>query len=304
MKRKVIQLAGNTLVVSLPKKWTNKQSIKKGDEIDIDERGNSLIVKTEVHQAIKKKSIDIRGLNQRAVIHLISAAHHNGVDEIAIKYDQKQSVEIIKTLLREAFIGFIIAKEEKHEIILKSIASSNLEEFDATLRRAFLVTISLSESCIQSIEEKKLASLKEIAEIEKTNNQLVLFCQRVIVKHGVKGNADIFLYIIPYNLNRIGDSYRDICQYLSKNQPLLSKETIDFFKRVNKQFFDYYTLFYQYTPQRLNEVSKARDFLTEDGMKLLQKVKKEEAIIIMNLLEIIRRVSSMLTSTIVLRESD
>ena len=33
IKRKVIQLAGRTLVVSLPSKWAKKHNVQKGDEI-------------------------------------------------------------------------------------------------------------------------------------------------------------------------------------------------------------------------------------------------------------------------------
>ena len=35
MKRNVIQLAGKTLVVSLPSKWVKLNSVKKGDELNV-----------------------------------------------------------------------------------------------------------------------------------------------------------------------------------------------------------------------------------------------------------------------------
>ena len=44
MKRKAIQLASQTIVVSLPAKWVRQQGIKKGDEIDVEERGKELVI--------------------------------------------------------------------------------------------------------------------------------------------------------------------------------------------------------------------------------------------------------------------
>ena len=44
MKRKVIQIADSTQLVSLPRKWTIKNGIKKGDELEIVEKGPKLIV--------------------------------------------------------------------------------------------------------------------------------------------------------------------------------------------------------------------------------------------------------------------
>ena len=44
MKRKAIQLANQTLVISMPSKWVKEQGIKKGDEIDVEEKGKRLMI--------------------------------------------------------------------------------------------------------------------------------------------------------------------------------------------------------------------------------------------------------------------
>ena len=40
MRRKVIQIAGSTQLISLPRKWAIRQGIEKGEELNIDEQGN------------------------------------------------------------------------------------------------------------------------------------------------------------------------------------------------------------------------------------------------------------------------
>jgi len=40
MKRRVIQIADSTQLVSLSRKWAIQRGIKKGDELEVKEEGN------------------------------------------------------------------------------------------------------------------------------------------------------------------------------------------------------------------------------------------------------------------------
>ena len=60
MKRKVIKLADKTSVVSLPSKWIKNYKVEKGDELDLEEIGNSILIKPSKQQTeIKKIEINI-----------------------------------------------------------------------------------------------------------------------------------------------------------------------------------------------------------------------------------------------------
>ena len=56
MKRKVIQIAESTQLVSLPRKWALKYGVKKGDEVDVLEEGNKIVVSTGVEDEKKSKN--------------------------------------------------------------------------------------------------------------------------------------------------------------------------------------------------------------------------------------------------------
>jgi len=47
MKRKIIQLAGKTMVVSLPAEWIRKFKVNKGDEVELKEEGKRIIINTD-----------------------------------------------------------------------------------------------------------------------------------------------------------------------------------------------------------------------------------------------------------------
>ena len=84
MKRKVIQLAGKTLLVSLPIKWAKKYGIKKGNEVEVEERGKSLLIATEKAVSMEKKEIVLSG-PEEFIRRVISAEYKKGVSEITFK---------------------------------------------------------------------------------------------------------------------------------------------------------------------------------------------------------------------------
>ncbi len=59
MKRKIIQIADSTQLVSLPRKWCKRLNLRKGDEIDIQEKVNPLIVSTQGNREGEKVEFDV-----------------------------------------------------------------------------------------------------------------------------------------------------------------------------------------------------------------------------------------------------
>lgn len=302
MKRKVIQLAGNTLVVSLPKKWTERQGVTKGIEVDVEEKGSSLLITTETKSEIQKTEVNLKDVHPRTVVHTLIALHHRGFDEITILFNQESTLETVHNLLRDAFLGFMIVKQDAHKISIRSIATYNPEEFETTLRRAFLVMLSLADSTLQVIKEGKFKRLEPLLANEKINNQLALFCQRVIAKHGVAKDRDQYLHLIASVLNKITDGYRDIIIYLSKEKHQgISQPVISFFEKVNAYVHQYYECYYKFTEREVNALCMQRDQLLSEGNKLLESAKKEDVIVTMYLLDVTRKNGSIITSMIAVK---
>ena len=67
MKRKVIQIANSTQLISLPRKWSLQFGIKKGDELEVEEKGSQIIVSTEKGVKNKKIKITVCRLNCRFI---------------------------------------------------------------------------------------------------------------------------------------------------------------------------------------------------------------------------------------------
>ena len=181
MRRKVIQLAGKTSVISLPNKWVKFYGVKKGDELDIEEVSNYLMVKPLVKgDEVKKISLNVDGFNDRTFKYAISALHKVGYDEITLHYGSKKLGELIRHILQNLLLGFVVIEQTSKKIVLKNVANEIESEFGPTLRRAFLVTMSLAESSLDIINSKNFKNLNPLISLENSNNQLTSFCLRLI----------------------------------------------------------------------------------------------------------------------------
>lgn len=292
MKRKAIQLAKQTIVVSLPAKWVRQQGIKKGDEIDVEERGKELVIGSRGEKEEKKIEIDISGLNDAVIRRFLSSLHKIGYNEIEIIY-KEPAIKTIEEMLKDLFTGFAIIDQSENKCIIRAVSKDSETEFDMALRRAFLVTLSMGESCLEMIKHGKLKSLNELIALEHTNNQLTNLCERILNKYGYKDyNKTCFMYIIVWTSEKICDEYKYICEYLPKkenNKIKISQNLINLFEKVNNLIKSYYELLYKFEIIKLNNLIEEKDKFEIEAKKLFKITADKEIIVIHHLLEIIKR---------------
>ncbi|MBW2973337.1 hypothetical protein KY346_03010 [Candidatus Woesearchaeota archaeon] len=278
MKRKVIQLAGRTFVVSLPSKWVKKYGIKKGDELEVKDRATNIIFSTKKEIDTKKTSINITKTDERTLRWLLSSLHKKGYDEIELFYENPKKTAVIQELVKDLFVGFAIVHQSNKRCVLRAISQEREQEFDNILRRAWLVTISMGDSAIEYIKQGQQKQLKELLALEKTNNQLTNFCQRTLNKKGHLDYAKTcFYYVIAWNLEKVCDDYKYICKLLSESNAKLSKESISLFKETNDLLRRYYELFYSFDLKQLNKLNEKKKELLEKGHKAVSIKKGAEA---------------------------
>jgi len=303
MKRKVIQLAGKTMVVSLPIKWVKRYNVRKGDEIEVEEKGREILLKTQAEPEIKRVEIDTRGQNERVIGWIMSAMYKLGYDEIEFIYDNQRIMEQIQEAVKDFFVGFILVNQTKSRCVIKSISRDSEEEFDAALKRAFMVTTTLGENISEALRNGERDSLKSIVGMERTNNQLTGFCERLLNKrgHGEVGKT-CFWHNIAWNLEKICDDYKYICELLlekGSKKKRVSGELIQLLDEANSYLKDYYDLLYKYEVGKLAPFSARGNSLVKKAESLFKSNKDEEEVVIASIVvSFARKVMDFATSTI------
>src|SRR3989338_4074636 len=101
MKRKVAKIGSSTLMISLPNKWARQHSIKKGDEIEIEEQGKRLVISLDKELELDKKEIEIKEVGS-IIGRILVALYKSGYDEIKIKYKDPRIIEFAQEKIRNA----------------------------------------------------------------------------------------------------------------------------------------------------------------------------------------------------------
>lgn len=296
MKRKVIQIANSTQLVSLPRKWCKKLNIKKGDEIDIQEKGNQLVVSTKGSKEGETIELDVTHLEPMTT-RIIHAMYKRGIDEIKCNFDKQAELERVQKALGKETVGYEIVEQGKNYCIIKNV-SGDLEDFDPILRRIFLLLISMAEEGLTALKAKDAASLKTLIPMEESNNRFTTTCRRYLNKKGHSSAAVVGpLYYIIEDLENIADQYKYLYTYLSSTdfkKMKISDATLKYFEKTTQLIHKYYDLFYKPDKEKVAEVGKIRKELVKEWYSMLGKMKEPADIIIcQNMLTVVQKIFNL-----------
>jgi len=266
MKRKVIKLAENTFVISLPSSFIKRYNLGKGDVLDTELLDDKFIIYTSKSETAGEISVDIQKLDKKVIRWLLSAIYKKGYDGVSIKLDESQRDFVVNEL--KEYIGFSILEEKDNLLTVKSIIKENKEDIHNVLRRAFRVTIKMARdlsSLIKNDLSKNISSKKnlskhnlskyliDIRKLEFENNQLVNFCERIINKKSdLQAKEKTFYYVIVWNLEKICDNFKYICDDIEQDAQPPSKQEIGIFDEINSLLDSYYALFYNFNIEKMN----------------------------------------------------
>jgi len=277
MKRSVIQLAGRTLLVSLPAKWAAAQNVKKGDELDLVEDGHKMIINTQPKAVLESASIDadaVGALIQRYIF----ALYKKGVDEIKIKFNDPKVPDMIRDTLLNETVGYEIVSQTPTSCEIKLITSGNLSEFDNLLRRIFLLLLSMAEETLTAVKNKDFSHLEKTAQLEEPNNRLTTVCRRSLNKWGTdKFNKVGPIYYIIEDLENVADEYKYLCMKLTELKKSKDKsikpEVLSLLEKTNETLRLFYESFYKFEPDKFNKIMNVRKQLVKDAHKLIESKK-------------------------------
>ncbi|MFH2020402.1 MAG: AbrB/MazE/SpoVT family DNA-binding domain-containing protein [archaeon] len=299
MKRKIMKIADTTFVVSLPLKWAREHGVKKGDEVEMEENGPSILLslKEKKEQIPRVTEINLRSLSKDVIKKSVSGLYKRGFDEIKIKLADKMQIKIIQDIVKDIFIGFIMSDQSKESCIIKSISEDNASDFDRILKRLFLVNTSFFDQCLECLRSDDFETLASLIPMEDTNNQLTNYCQRLINK-GLVSDNPYFLYIIAWNLEKVADEMEYICKYVSANKMKLSTDTLSYFEKTGNFYRAFFDFFYKYDPSKVDILNTINEELTSLGKELFQKTSKKELFVVVCIYKMVDIINNFLTTTV------
>lgn len=268
MKRKVVLHGQSTLTISLPARWIKKFNIKKGDELDVKEFGNELKINSEKEPSLGKKQLDVKNMKRLGKTY-ITSSYRQGYDEINLEYDDPAYTETIQDLITKEITGFEIIKQGHNYCSVKDLTGHNKEELDLALRRTWRLVIDLSEESLNAIEEGDPAKLRNIQLMDYSINKFCNYCLRILTKEGHTDFRKTPLYYsLIKNLEEIGDQYKDLCNFYSKNKEKADGELVELLTEISKQLNKTYELCYKYDEQQTEDLLEKNKLMCNKILKV------------------------------------
>jgi phosphate uptake regulator len=289
MLRKAIQLANNTLVVSLPASWVHLNNIAKGDQLDVIVRESALLLKKGGFKAeeIRRARVDISGMSASLVWNCVGSVYRSGFNEIEIVFAEQiikdikngESCPTIDLIARvtDKLIGMEIIRQSKNSCILKEITKMKGEEYSNVLNRIYLSLISISDDLMAAFRAKDVDTLVRLHKYSETNvNKLSDYCFRILNIQGLeKFNYSNANYLITFLLEEVGDSYAEVARILSTGKRnSFDPELLNLIGDVHEILNFNYSLFLKYRKDALiefhgrrNALKKKMDLYAESGKK-------------------------------------
>lgn len=257
MRKRLVKQGHNTLTVAIPAKWVRENKLSPGDELELNEHDNSLMLSLAAIPKEETISIDIRKLYKTTINWILAAAYKRGYDKVIVTYRDNGQLKTISERIKECLKNYEIVEQTNSSITIKAISTAQDEDFSTLLRRIFLVNLSFFRSVLEALENKKYNELLDSVYLEETNDSLVNTCQRIIVKNKKLSQKDIFfIYVIIWQLEKIADALKHFCQdSRSKN---ITKELVDKFRQVASLYEDFYNLYYRFNQEKLDNIIKAK----------------------------------------------
>lgn len=245
MKRKLVSQGRATLTISLPSKWLKTFALKAGDEVDIEEKGGELIIKTEKGVTIEKTQVDVKEFGTQLLEKVLANLYKKGYDEIELIFETQEQLSETQKVIQSSLLGFEIISHGQKSCIVKNVSGPIDAEFDNMLRRIFLLLKSMAFEGMTAIKTKNNEALKNLLMSEQINNRLTTICRRIINKKGFEKDST-FLYSFVNYLEKIADEYRDLYKYLIDKKIKLTPTDLNILQAVNDNFNRIYENYYKF----------------------------------------------------------
>jgi phosphate uptake regulator len=266
MKRKLVKQGAATLMISLPAKWLKKFKLDKGDEIDLEERDNSLLLFPDIKDIKKETEINISKLTESSIRTIITNAYRLGYDKIKINFQDKRVISIIQDIVENNLIGFEIMKKSQNSCEIENITEPSFDQFENIFKKIFANIDELFEIAQNMLKGEK----QEFEDTERKIQQFDNFCRRVISKNNLDKSQLRWTFH-----NELIHAQREIyhmLRYVSKNKIKENKETLELLRNCKEIYELIKKAYINKDIKILEDVHEIeKEYVYKEGYKLINK---------------------------------
>ncbi len=282
--RKIIGFGNGGYVVSLPRTWVNKNKLKKGDSLTINEDSGTLTFSVNTEEEKKEEKIITIESGEKKLdrikAEIVSAYLNNyTIIEVISKKNLTNAVDI-KDILRN-LAGLEIMEQTSTRMVAKDLISINEISVEGIIRRMDIIVRGMVDDCEKCISGDD--RYEDIFQRDADVNRLFYLATRVI-KNGLKNprvakilnrephqlNTDSLIVI---RLEKIADRQKRIARHIRGVN--ISKETEKelnmLCSEVKKSYLDVMKAYYTHNRDLAFDIELKNRQLIKNCMEFLDR---------------------------------
>jgi len=224
-------------MISLPSKWLRKFNLDKGDELEIEETGKSIVISLDLSAHKSETEINLSSIKESSVRIAIVNAYRIGFDRIKINFDDASTLAIIRGIIKDHLIGFDIINADKKSCEIENITEPSQEQFNNIFSKMIMNIEELFEIAKKFFERDYI----DFEETEIRINQYDNFCRRVISKnHKLPQSMVAFQSSLIHAQREVYHLLRYLKKYrkkADKNDFFLLEKTKNAFKILTEAYY-------------------------------------------------------------------
>ena len=184
-RRKISTLGKYSLVVTLPKNWTQMNKLQSGDEVSLKIQGDgSLLIHPDLHFEGKQNEISLPITFQedvRMIQRKIIGCYLNGYDKIELTSEKnftREQQDGIRSIVKSLYMR--IYESHANQVTLQAFMDESLASVISGIERMHIITSSMGKDVIKSLRDWDLSLAKSVISLEEDVDQFLFFLTRLL----------------------------------------------------------------------------------------------------------------------------
>ncbi len=237
MKRKVAKIGPTTLMVSLPSKWCRAHNIKQGNEIEVAEGDDTLVLSYKpITLEIKKTELNLSDAKSFPR-QLMAALYKAGIDEAIVHYSTPQEKAEVHKVLSYTLLGYAIMEEKKDSLFIKDIAKIQKEEFNPLLKKYLSTASEIPSVTLEILKQPSEDKFNELISLRATSHKYSDACRRIINKFGLENRVrETTLFYLITEAEQFTRNCENLVTFFLNQKQHAEKTDIAFLEKINSLF--------------------------------------------------------------------
>jgi len=277
--RRIVKAGQTSHTVSLPKEWLDKNKLKKGDTLYINERSdNALLITLDAssERTNEKKEIviNIDKKELSTIQREITSAYINNYSSINLVGDSIASkTQDLRKILHD-FVALEIAEQSSKHILAQNLLNHKEVPVDKTIKRMDMILRSMIQDISQNNENSEVMQTINFRDFDI--NKIYFLISRLLktalnnssMAQDFKLNNSQIVdnWFLCSNIEGISDCCKNICSLKLKKDEINSlKKT---FSKVEEIYTEVMKSYYNKDKSLADSVAKRREELIKETEKL------------------------------------